>query len=104
MRKLLLGLLALSLVLLGATLPLVLPRQCPLSGAACERVTVGMTRVEVEHVLAVPEGDYRTRPVSFFPRCWSGKTKRMWFTARGTLASWVGDEGDLLVLFDAGVA
>jgi hypothetical protein len=98
-RKPLLGLLAVALVLLGAMLPLVLPRHCPVNRAACERIKVGMTRTEVEAILVGPPGDYRTLPsdegldlVRFTSLSAPDPNEEMW----------VGDTGDACVSFTPG--
>jgi hypothetical protein len=62
MRKWAVAFLALALLLVGTSLPLVVPRRCPVSRAACERIKEGMTQAEVEAILGGPPGDYRIRP------------------------------------------
>jgi hypothetical protein len=99
MRKLLIGLLAAGLVLGGMLLALVMPRHCPVTRAACGRIQEGMTQAEVEKILGVPPGDYRTRPVRPFVLIVEGG----WCMVRGSFAHWMGDEAELDVCFDGGV-
>jgi hypothetical protein len=102
MRKLFLVLLAVGLVLFAALLPLVIPWHCPVTKEACERIKGGMTRPEVEAILGVVEGDYRTLPVSPGLVLFEGG----WWMGRGriTYGRWVGNEVELHVKFDDGVA
>jgi hypothetical protein len=93
MRKLLLVLLAVALMLLGALLPLLVPRHCPVNRAAYHRIKEGMTQKEVEATLGGPPGDYRTRPVCADIGSGGGISWDMWF----------GDEGDVWVWLDRGV-
>jgi hypothetical protein len=93
MRKPLIGLLAVALLLLGALLPLVVPRHCPVNRVACERIKEGMTEAEVHAILGGPPGDYRTRPVCADIGRGGGISWSMWF----------GDEGDAWVWLDRGV-
>jgi hypothetical protein len=65
-----------------------LPRRPMASKSDCDRVLIGMTRAEVEHVLGGPPGDYRTRP---------SKPPLSWF-AFGD--EWQGDGGMVFVQFD----
>jgi hypothetical protein len=91
LKKPLLVLLTVALLLLGAMLPLVLPRHCPVNRAAYERIEKEMTRAEVEAILGGPPGDYRTRPG---------------FDVEGLLhpgrAPWFGDDGFIMVIFRPG--
>jgi hypothetical protein len=97
MKKLLLALLAVALLLLGAMLPLVLPRHCPVNRVACERIKEGMTQEEVHAILGGPPGDYRTRPA-----------KDLFFYFADlidlgygdTLLCWLGDDGLVTVVFE----
>jgi outer membrane protein assembly factor BamE (lipoprotein component of BamABCDE complex) len=66
------------------------PRRPTASQADCDRVQVGMTRAQVEHVLGGPPGDYRTRDsftrnVGLYYVFWD---------------EWKGDGGMILVEFD----
>jgi hypothetical protein len=61
MRKWLVGCVAVVLVLVGALLPLAMPRRCPVTRAASEQIEKGMTQAEVHAILGGPPGDYRTR-------------------------------------------
>jgi hypothetical protein len=99
MKKLLVGLLAVGLVLAGMLLALVMPRHCPLTRAACGRIKEGMTQAEVEKILGVPPGDYRTRPVRPSVKLLEGG----WCMVRGSFAHWEGDEAELDVCFAGGV-
>jgi hypothetical protein len=99
-RKLLIGLLALALLLLGAALPLVMPRRCPVTREAAARIKDGMTRADVEAILGGPPGDYRTTP----PGEWDlSVTIRFGPPGRPSWAAerWYGDEGDAVVYFDS---
>jgi hypothetical protein len=100
MRKWVVAILALALLLLGTMLPLVVPRHCPFNRAACERIKEGMTRAQVEEILTVPAGDYRTGPVE--PYVWVPRGG--WSMVRGTHAAWAGNDAELDVCFEAGVA
>jgi hypothetical protein len=96
MNKPLLVLLAVALVLLGALLPLVMPRFCPVNRVACENIKDGMTQAEVYAILGGPPGDYRTQP----PAPPSG----LFTLHRGLLRHarrerWQGNEGTAIVLF-----
>jgi outer membrane protein assembly factor BamE (lipoprotein component of BamABCDE complex) len=96
MRKWLLGLLAVSLVLVGVLVALVMLRHCPVNRAAVERIRKGMTRAEVEQILGGPPGDYRTRP---------GFSSRHFETTRRrdpNYGEWYGDEVMLRLVFDDG--
>jgi hypothetical protein len=96
-RKSLLAGVALSLVLVGAFVPLLLPAR-PLNPrineANSERVKEGRSQAEVEEVLGGPPGDYRTRPAQVFLDHWA-------FGRPGRLEVWYGDEGAVLVYFDS---
>jgi hypothetical protein len=87
---LLVGLLAVGVVFAGALLALVLPRHCPVTRAAYERIEPGMTQADVEQILGGPPGDYRTRPVHAN------------LTSGGGISwtIWVGDEGEAWVCFE----
>jgi hypothetical protein len=91
MKKLLVALLGVALVLLGAALPLVLPRHCPVSRAACERIKEGMTKAEVHAILGGLPGDYTTRPGIGPVLVWSGAWEP------GQIDLWHGDEGAVVV-------
>jgi hypothetical protein len=93
----LIGLLAVALVLFGATLALVLPRHCPVNRAAFERIKPGMTRAEVHAILGGPPGDYRTRPSGPFTLFFDS-------TVNGIIPLaelWQGDEGGVCVEYSA---
>jgi hypothetical protein len=92
MRKLLIVLLATALVLFGAMLPLVLPRHCPVTREACERIEEGMTQAEVHAILGRPPGDYRTRPSA--PPALNPRVR---FGPPRLTEEWEGDEGTITV-------
>src|SRR5262249_59789044 len=96
MRKLAVAFLALALLLFGTSLPLVVPRHCPVNRAACERIKEGMTQAEVYAILGGPPGDYRTRP----PR---PPGFRFWvYTGPPRLIEdWEGDEGAVTVQYQS---
>ena len=98
MRKLSIGLLALSLLMLGIVIPLVRPRRCPVSEEAADRIERGMTRAEVEGILGGPAGDHRTIPrVALDPtEGFSGGDSLLNSCEKKT---WEGDEGDVEVYF-----
>jgi hypothetical protein len=101
MRRLLIGVLAAALLLGGLLLALLRPLHCPVSRAACEQVKEGMTQAEVEAILGVPAGDYRTRPTEHtYILVLDGESTHM---GVGTHAAWIGDEGDLSVWVVGGV-
>jgi hypothetical protein len=112
MKKLLIGLVAATLLLSGLLLALLIPTHCPVNRMACERIEKGMTLTQVEQLLGGPPGDYRTRPIYrerasvistvdyFGPgwpendeacsiEAWTGNTglANVWFSA-GTVAGW----------------
>jgi hypothetical protein len=60
MQKLCLALLGGILIVFGALVPWTVPRPCPVTKAAFERIEVGMSLVEAEAILGGPEGDYCT--------------------------------------------
>ena len=90
-------LLAVLLVLLlgaaGIELPVLFPRPSKATAANFSRITVGMTRVEVEDILGGPPGDYR-----------NGPTGKALFPKLGRLTPgyefWWGDEGFIAIRFD----
>jgi hypothetical protein len=87
-----LALLAVTLLLIGAVLPLVLPRHCPVTRAAFERIEKGKTQEEVYAILGGPPGDYRTRP------------RRKELVVQGPEPDrWFGDQGDVMIWFDEGI-
>src|SRR5262245_55967209 len=95
MRKLAVAFLALALLLLGTMLPLVVPRHCPVSRAAFERIKEGMTQAEVYAILGGPPGDYRTRPHGtniYLSRMFSGLDP--------IIEDWEGDEGSVAVEYE----
>jgi hypothetical protein len=105
MRKWLVGSLAVALVLVGALQPLLVPRPCLVTKAACERIEKGMTRAEVEAALGGPPGDYSTRT------CRDRTEEELWFSTSsgpfpwygGTWETWTGDEVEVRVCFNGGV-
>jgi hypothetical protein len=96
MRKLLIALLAVALVLCGASLALVAPRHCSVNRAACDRIKEGMTRAEVEQILGGPPGDYRTRPGPAVPSTFVSAPARLFYCHE----EWRGDGVALWVNFD----
>jgi hypothetical protein len=100
MRKQAMVLLAVGLVLFGALVALVGPRQCLVSEAACNRIKVGMTQAEVEEILGGPPGDYKTRPRDD-PELFdlTNTDKSVVFTE---CKEWSGDEGRVFVRFSIG--
>jgi hypothetical protein len=100
MRKLLLGLFTVALLALGASLPFVLPRDCPVNQAACDRIKPGMTQATVYAILGGPPGDYRTRPGE-------EDLSDLDLTDRGSNCEsddwprerWLGDQGFVRVIF-----
>lgn len=94
MRKLILGTSAALIFLLSVLLALATPARCPVTEAACERITVGMTVAEVESILGGPPGDYRTMPVPH-PSL-SSKDGGIF-----DLRDWCGNQGGVEVFFDA---
>jgi hypothetical protein len=64
-----------------------------------ERVRIGMTRAEVEAVVGGPHGYYAPGELDCdLHRCWQH------LGVRSTYDGWVSRDGELLVLFEAGVA
>jgi hypothetical protein len=97
MRKYLVALLSLSLVLLGFLMNLLMPRHCPVSLAACERVVQGMTQAEVHAILGGPPGDYRTRPSGLPLNCWEGLEREDWHGDEGTVTVRYSKDHDAVV-------
>jgi hypothetical protein len=94
MSRLVIGLLAVGLVLAGTLLALVIPRHCGVNRVAFERLKPGMTSAEVEAILGGPEGDYRTRPPSFWIDLTGGSIDDLDWTM------WRGDEGEVYLGFN----
>jgi hypothetical protein len=96
MRKLLIGLLAVSLVLAGVLVALVMPRHCPVNRAAYDRIEEGMSLAEVEALLGGPPGDYRT--------VWTREEDKLFGPTRlsgvALVYGWAGDEGNVYVMPD----
>jgi hypothetical protein len=97
-RKLFIGLLALSLVLLGTMLPLTSPWRCPVTEEAADRIERGMTLAEVEGILGGPTGDYRTIPRAALDPIEGFSGGDNLFN-RCEKKTWEGDEGDVEVYF-----
>jgi hypothetical protein len=89
--------LAIVLMLTGALFPLLSPRPSRVTKANFGRIEMGMSRSEVEALLGGPPGDYRTLPATV-------STATTWNAAlvAGTEESWLGDEGNVVIYFDAG--
>lgn len=104
MRKTLLASLAVTLLLVGFLLSLLLPRHCPVNWVACKRIEVGMTQAEVEAILGGPPGDYRTRQgkarmgVGAIEMYTGRAVGPYWKSHRKEW--WLGDEGDIKVGYD----
>jgi hypothetical protein len=98
-RKLLIVLLAIALVLFGALLPLVLPRHCPVTRAACDRIKEGMSQADVYAILGGPPGDYRTRP--YLPRVSPDLVLSGEWESASIERMWEGVEGAAVVLYSA---
>jgi hypothetical protein len=98
MRSLLIGVLAAGLLLAGVLLALVTPRSCPVTRTRCARIETGMTRAQVDAILGVPPGDYRTHPGLSVSVASGG-----WSMVSGSIESWTGNEGELAVCFHGGV-
>jgi hypothetical protein len=65
------------------------PRRPMASQADCDRIEIGMTRAQVEHVLGGPPGDYCTQPTS--PHSLS---------MYAAWDKWLGDGGTIVVDYD----
>jgi hypothetical protein len=70
------------LLILGAILPIVVPRPSPVTRAVYERIKKGMTEAEVEEILGGPPGDYATRP-----RQWTYRSSFLFYSRMPT-AEW----------------
>jgi hypothetical protein len=81
--------LAVAIIITAVVFFITSPRRPMASQADCDRIEIGMTRAEVEHVLGGPPGDYRTRD-SITLICFQD-----WF-----FEEWQGDGGAILVEFD----
>jgi len=98
MRKWVVAVFAFALLLLGALMPLVMPRRCPVNRAAFGRIEAGMTQAEVHATLGIPPGDYRTRPHAP-PRMWELELKFPHPGLGPPHEIWNGDEGFVVVQY-----
>ena len=98
-KKFLLAGVASSLLLVGALVPLLRPRHCPVTKEAYDRIEEGMSRAQVEAILGGPPRDYRNQPTQM------GWSTRVEVERSGPYlpdareADWFGDEGDVCVWF-----
>jgi hypothetical protein len=79
------------------------PRPCPVTKGAFERLKEGMTQAEVEKVLGGPPGDYTTRPEHVSDVTIIGSLLPNLDPISDTSLFWLGDEGKVTVGFSRGV-
>jgi hypothetical protein len=84
--------LALAAIIVAVVIFITSPRRPMASQADCDRIEVGMSLAEVEHILGGPPGNYGTGP-SVPPPLPYGNRYMSW-------DEWQGDGGMVLVQFD----
>jgi SmpA / OmlA family len=94
--------LAIVLVLVGVLLPVLFPRPSKVTRENCERIQVGMTRVQVEEILGGPAGDYRSGPTNMDTVILAGGIYGRVGDGSGDdaeICGWTGDEASVTIQF-----